>query len=594
MRSGALVLCLGFLVLVGCGSSGASADVAADATGLDVLPDATPDAPDAADPGPDLPAPADAREAVDAAPEKHEDAPPDLPADISPEAVAPYDVCAATGQPVRPFVDAEDDPTLYATAADFTVETTDGPWNLKERWTGCETYLFIQDEPRQDSTTAWPKALWSRDVDALLKALPANTQVFFVPTSADVGEVNAALALVQGQVQTFVDQQPPADRDRWLDRVHFVTQTARAIPGWLGQHFTKPAWGVGIDRFQRVRYIGSYGDPNRYHVGLGWFEPNLAMAANEATYYEFEATRQAALDAEGATVVPVFANEVLEDPGWAGVRGTKDIVLPDAAAMAGFDSLELDLTLNCVGAGELGECPAWDYDVNLYLCDRDDPTKCDTDLAHWITTYHREGRWVHDLSGLLPLLEGGGARRLQFYTQQKYEVTLGLRLLNRGKAARPFETHFLWGTADFGPTYNEGFQPRSILVPAEATKVELMSVITGHGGVSPGNCAEFCKTTHTFTVNGHDHVLEHPEAGTGVQCMQDVSKGTVPNQYGTWWYGRNGWCPGREVAPVMLDVTAEVTPGQEAALAYQGLYNGQPYPSGGAVIRMTSWLVFSR
>jgi len=597
-RSVVLLLALGAL-LAACGTTSAA----------DVAPDVAPDAADVArDADPDDVRPeADAEsapepmtetgtEASDAAGEEVSDAVEvaDVVDASDAEIAAPYDVCAALGLPVRAFATATDDPTLYATAADLTVQTTVGPWHLAEQWSGCEMYLFVQDEPRQDSNTAWPTPLWARDVEAFLNMLPPNTQVFFVPTSADKAEVNASLALVQGQVQAFLDKQAPGSRPRWLQRVHFVTETARAIPGWLGQHFTNPAWGVGIDRLQRIRYIGSYGDPYRYNATFGWFEPNLAMAANEALYYEFEAKREAALQAEGATVVPVFTNEVLEDPGWAGARGSKDVTLPEAAALAGFDTLELDLTLDCVGVGELGECPAWDYDVNLYLCDRDDPAKCDTDIAHWITTYHREGRWVHDVSGLLPLLEGGGTRRLQFYTQQRYEVTLSLRFSNRAKAARPYQTRFLWGSASFGPGYNQNFPPQQVPVPADAAKVELMTVITGHGGEQPENCAEFCKTTHTFTVNGHDHVLQHPEAGTGLQCMLDVSKGTVPNQYGTWWYGRNGWCPGREVAPVLIDVTGEVTPGQDAAVLYQGLFNGQPYHSDGAYIRMTSWLVFSK
>ena len=45
-----------------------------------------------------------------------------------------------------------------------------------------------------------------------------------------------------------------------------------------------PGWGAGIDRFQRVRYIGSYADYSRYDSGRGWFAPNLSMAANEAVY----------------------------------------------------------------------------------------------------------------------------------------------------------------------------------------------------------------------------------------------------------------------------------------------------------------------
>lgn len=533
----------------------------------------------------------------DAASPERPEALTDAPADVDPalpEAVVPSDLCATLGLPKRALVTAADDPTLYATAADFTIATKAGPWHLATEWSGCETYLFIQDRPRQNSGDPWPKALWERDVDWFLTRLPANAHVFFVPTSADVTEVNAALALVEGQFEAYLAGKAEVDVARWRQRVHFVTETATAIPGWLGQHFTNPAWGVGIDRSQRVRFLGSYADFQRFNATLQWFEPNLSMAANEARYYDFEATREAALLAADATVVPVFANQVIEDEGWAGERGTADVTLPDAAILAGFDTLEVDLTLNCVGKGELGECPAWDYDVNLFLCDSVDPTSCEVDLAHWITTYHREGRWVHDLSGLLPLFEGGGLRRLQFYTTQKYEVTLSLRFSNRGKAVLPFQTRFLWGTADFGPAYNDAFAPLDVAVPADATKTELMTVITGHGGVQPGNCAEFCKTTHTFTVNGHPHVLERPEAGTGGQCMLDVDRGTVPNQYGTWWYGRNGWCPGREVAPKILDVTAEVSPGQVATVSYTGLYNGQPYPSGGAVIRMTSWLVFSR
>jgi len=582
-------------LLTACGSGGGSTDaidLPADVPATDVDArldaDATP-APEvevAAEPVDDVPSPADAAEPEPAVETLEADAPADIP--------SPPDVCGALGLPVRAFVDAQDDPTLYATAADVTVQTKAGPWHFKEAWTGCETYLFLQDKPRQDSGDAWPKALWERDVDWFLQRLPANTHVFFVPTSADVTEVNAALALVEGQFATFLAGKDEATAARWRQRVHFVTETASALPGWLGQHFTNPAWGVGIDRFQRVRYVGSYADFQRYNATIGWFEPNLSMAANEARYYEFEAAREAALEAEDATVVPVFTNQVIADEGWAGTRGTADVALPDAAVLAGFDTLELDLTLNCVGKGELGECPAWDYDVNLFLCDRDDPTTCDTDIAHWITTYHREGRWVHDISGLLPLFDGGGLRRLQFYTTQKYEVTLSLRFSNAGKGVRPVQTVFLWGSAAFGPDYNQGFAPLDVPVPADATKAELVTVITGHGGEQPENCAEFCKTTHTFTVNGHAHVLEHPEAGTGVQCMLDVDKGTVPNQYGTWWYGRNGWCPGREVAPQVVDVTSEVTPGAMAAVTYAGLFNGQPYHSAGAFIRMTSWLVFSK
>ena len=119
-------------------------------------------------------------------------------------------------------------------------------------------------------------------------------------------------------------------------------------------------------------------------------------------------------------------------------------------------------------------------------------------------------------------------------------------------------------------------------------------MITGHGGADPGNCAEFCNTTHHFDVNGNEVMRDFPEAGASTDCMDKVAEGTVPNQYGTWWYGRSGWCPGKEVQLVMQDITAHVTPGEDAVVDYEGYYNGAPYPSGGANIVMSSWVVVSR
>ena len=40
------------------------------------------------------------------------------------------------------------------------------------------------------------------------------------------------------------------------------------------------------------------------------------------------------------------------------------------------------------------------------------------------------------------------------------------------------------------------------------------------------------------------------------------STGGVPNQYGTWVYGRAGWCPGQDVAPYVVDITEYVKNGK--------------------------------
>jgi hypothetical protein len=501
-------------------------------------------------------------------------------------------VCEQLGLPVREWLDAANDPSLFATAGDLTFETLDGVWTLSENWSGCEVLMFVQDRPTQ--VDDWAGPLWTRDVQSLLNRSPRNAHWFFVSTQTLGPTRLAALEALQVEVDTALGRLSEEDRAWWTERIHYLPARARDLPGWLGSVMAAPGWGVGVDRFQRLRYIGSYGDYNRFDSTHGWFRANLAMAANEVRYYNFEAEREARLAAEDAEVVRVFDGVELSDPGWTGTPGYAEAELPDAAALAEFDGLELDLTLACVGDGEYGDCPAWDYDVFLYLCDAAEPDRCDTWLGHWITTYHRWGRWVHDVSGLLPLLAGGGTRRFAFYTTQPYAVTLDLRFVRRGGDLRPVELHPLWSGGDFDANYDALHPPLTVAVPADAARVELATVLTGHGGVEPENCSEFCDMNHHFVVNGHDNLRSFPEAGTDSDCMAKVDEGTVPNQYGTWWFGRTGWCPGKEVPFHVVDVTDQVTLGADNTLEYRADYMGSPYTRAGAHIRLSSWLVIWR
>lgn len=34
-----------------------------------------------------------------------------------------------------------------------------------------------------------------------------------------------------------------------------------------------------------------------------------------------------------------------------------------------------------------------------------------------------------------------------------------------------------------------------------------------------------------------------------------MPEGVVPNEHGTWLYGRGGWCDGQQVSPHVLDIT---------------------------------------
>ena len=521
-----------------------------------------------------------------------DDSATDSPKDTAPAVFDPTSDCAALGLPSVPFVDAADSAKLYDSAADFTVQTTEGDWNLQQNWSGCDVYLFVPDEPRQN--TGAPTATWEKKKDnkALVDSLPDNTHLFFVSTQT--GDTNRTAALdalkadIDDQLSTY-DEETAAWKAR---HIHYVTERASRIEGWLGETLASPAWGVGIDRTQRVRYIGSFADPERYNSSYGWFEPNISMVNNEARYYNYEAQRQEALDAEGATLVQAWTGEVVQDPGWAGARSTLDIELPDAATMATFDTLELDLTMLCQGDGEYGECPAWDYINWGYLCREDDPDTCDIELGRWITTYHREGRWVHDVSPLLAYLKNGGTRRLTFYSQQPYNVSLTLRLSDKGSVDRPEEAQVLYTGGGLSPTYNDR-EPVTVDVPADISRVALAVVMSGHGQNGNPACMEFCGSEHNFSVNGYDNLFTYAITNSTYGCMDQIEQGTVPNQYGTWWYGRNGWCPGKQVDMKVVDITEQVLFGQANTFDYNVANLDGSLESGGDLI-VTTWLVYYR
>merc|ERR1711879_151778 len=100
-----------------------------------------------------------------------------------------------------------------------------------------------------------------------------------------------------------------------------------------------------------------------------------------------------------------------------------------------------------------------------------------------------------------------------------------------------------------------------------------------------------------FSLNGHPHVKYNTDPdNTELGCGDSVVLGTTPNEYGTWLYGRDGWCDGNRVAPWVVDVSDQLrTEGN--LLEYRGLFNGTvPDPSslqqGAPVMMMRVYLTF--
>jgi hypothetical protein len=508
----------------------------------------------------------------------------------------PTAICDELGLEARAFESGTTGPYRGDLADDFELPLLDGStFAFQERFSGCETYLFVPD--RIPVSGLDDRSVWEKDLDDLLANSPRNTHYFFVSRLIDAAAATEALTAMQGRIDTLLATLSPEDQAHWRAHLHVVAGRVADLASWPKEAINSHGFlGFGIDRFQRIRGLGYLSDVTRYSGTLAsqneWpWKNNLAYAANETRYWNAQYDRLARLEGDGAKIVKIHDGEILAE------FAESDVELPSADELATFDTLEIEIEQACPDATkvEFGNCGAWDYLAHLFVKGDADEN---IELARFITAYHREAHWIVDASGVLPLLAAGGTRRFRWefappWNTQPTATKLALRFSNRGKAERPVETLPLFSGGTFASTYNDGRLPASVPIPADAKRVELWSIVTGHGAEA-SQCAEFCNHEHELSVNGQVHLKEHPEAGTEEGCIEQLENGMVPNQPGTWWFGRGGWCPGQQVEPWIVDVTSDVVPGETAEITYRGLFGGMNPPDGAGNIVFTSYLVVHR
>jgi cysteine-rich repeat protein len=530
---------------------------------------------------------------------------------------------------------AADPQAPYDVVSDFTVPTTGGNWTFKDHYTGCDSYIFI----RQSSKVTYSQQLWAGTFDELLQNSPLDVHYFYFsddPTAATEAQTQ------DGHFQAWLSEKGSA-ANAWKYRVHIINVPTSQLTGWIPAMLAKQGFiTFAVDHQQRLRETGLLASPLSTTL-----TGDVSYLSYQVQAFDFEFNRLQQLAAEkNVTVVPVTAPVVTMDGGTPSSPGTVDVELPPADVMAGFDTMEFDLMSDCGGHLDMN-CPAWDQIGSLIICSETPQANCgngtvDTgedcddgasngapgdpctrfcenanaplhvcnqgqEIGRWITTYARIGHWVTDTSPFLGSMSSGGKRRFQYNSGGGSMATLSIRLRNMGASGhRPKSIQYMWGGGGFGPNYNSQHMPITFTVPSGMTQVLFVAYITGHGwGQNAENCAEFCDTTHEISVNGHaPHVKDAPLAGTDDGCAQQVVNGNIPNQYGTWPLGRDGWCPGLDVKPWVVDITSEVNLTGSNTISYEGLYNGMNYtpgaildpnPSGfGAQISMSSYLVFGQ
>lgn len=512
-----------------------------------------------------------------------------LPEDAATEDVPPRppDVCDELGL-ARVAMEEGTGASWEEIAGDFTVETLDGAFTLSEAWTGCESYVFVLY-----ADTPYGNELWSTLPDPLLRRSGRNVHYFFASYETDPDAARARVAEVQTKFEdayAFLGFDE-AEAAFWRARVHFVTTPIGMTDGSVGDLVRATPYvlhALAIGRNQRFDPVGSL-----YEVTGGGFTARFGMAAFASRWLDYRAELEARLAAESGTTEVVIADEEGVTARVLDRRAT----LPDAATLATFDRLEVDVTITCFA--DPGNCSEWDRIAYVHVC-LDDACTDRRELARWITPYSRPGlqRWVIDASPLLPLIASGGEKLFRVETGPEWEeptsygVRVALRLSSRGGADRPVAAALAFRGGEFDATYADAHPPFHFTPPAGTSRVELALIVSGHGQTTGDGCAEWCNHEHTFTVNGAaSHRVDFPgDAGRAYGCAERAGEGVIPGQWGNWAPSRAGWCPGLPVPLRRLDITSDVTIGADNELAYAGTFAGGT-PRGGT-IDLSAYVVY--
>lgn len=244
-----------------------------------------------------------------------------------------------------------------------------------------------------------------------------------------------------------------------------------------------------------------------------------------------------------------------------------DVSFPESGD---YESITLHLALDCPSGG----CDAWDRFGTLGVVTKkgqDGGPDAVVEVARFITPYKVKAGWDLDVTDLRPLLRGDVTMRVFIDTWvgsgspygAGWAVTAKLDFKGGAPKKRPVAV-----VPVFAPTYvpyGDPDKPIATTLPAssvdlpKASSYALRAFVTGHGQGNLQNCAEFCAKTHTLAVGAAKHDKK--------VWRTDCAKTAAPNQQGTYQYSRAGWCPGADVKPWVVDVTADVG-GASASFGY--------------------------
>ena len=511
--------------------------------------------------------------------------------------------CAVLQLPV-PWTSTQGAPTVsgpFQTVGEFSVPTLSGTLTFSDLWDGNSTYLFILMKTTSSGSSS---STFTMNPGTLTRNLPDETHLVY-------GSYDSAYRSQVTDRKSDVEQRLNADEEeKWAGRIHYLDLDLSGATGDLGEALSalgEPTT-FGIDRFQRLRQTGS-----TYTWGTSSTTYDPQHMSHEAWMWHAEHPVEIRRSDPAVEAVDLMFEDQHQG-GWGGgfttaMNATFDLTHD----LDTYDTMEMFHEHACserrdryqTSAGGYAGCHEWDFEANLRICNRDNSSKCGTEFTRWITTYGREGRWLTDLSPYLFMLEDGEDRRFTYRGANGGSLTITLLFSRWGESEvdhRPSSASFAFTGGQFNGSYNDPLlydREHTLNIPTDASRVRIVATITGHGfQKDDANCAEFCDHEHHFTIGSNTAYEWHPIVYSNTGCEQEVRRGVVANQFGSWPFGRAGWCAGQDVKQWTYDITDWVTPGATETLSYRGLFNGAEYQptgeteSGGRNIHAEIWVVY--
>jgi hypothetical protein len=283
-------------------------------------------------------------------------------------------------------------------------------------------------------------------------------------------------------------------------------------------------------------------------------------------------------DETGATVVVAHdkVEHFINNPPHNPVIDHRNIDAQVTFPQGSWQQIYMKVELGCPADGK---CDVWDRAAAISLLDGATATT-GIELARYMTPYHRGFCFVADVTDLASQLSGTKTVRSFVDTwvsnddnQNGHGWAVTTKFLfragTRDTTAYASEIIPLWENQAEGKLITIGdpsqpidavMPPRTVTIPADAKKVQLRYIVTGHGQGGQANCAEFCQLQYKTSL-GNDSVAVTP-------WRPDCDVNPVSPQDGTWPYARAGWCPGSYAAPKVVDITSKVTPGTDTVLSF--------------------------